>query len=156
MLNRAQIAASRRLLTNLTGEGNTANHCGPYASVAMQTVAATALQDSERIETSFEDLAKAFGGKDCAPLGDLIYSIGVEVVPTITWTGDYRKLKITVTSPGDDETDALEAESIFTQQLRSLGTMRVVTGRGLTIGDQVVMDLDAVNAATVGTRTPKT
>uniref|UniRef100_A0A7S0SNE3 peptidylprolyl isomerase n=1 Tax=Mantoniella antarctica TaxID=81844 RepID=A0A7S0SNE3_9CHLO len=116
--------------------------------VAMQTVAATALQDSERIETSFEDLAKAFGGKDCAPLGDLIYSIGVEVVPTITWTGDYRKLKITVTSPGDDETDALEAESIFTQQLRSLGTMRVVTGRGLTIGDQVVMDLDAVNAAT--------
>ena len=28
----------------------------------------------------------------------------VEVVPTINWTGDYRKLKVTVTAPGDDET----------------------------------------------------
>ena len=68
--------------------------------VAMETVAATALQDSERIETAFDDLKKAFSGSDCAPIGDLTYSIGVEVVPTIKWTGDYRKLKVTVQSPG--------------------------------------------------------
>ena len=68
--------------------------------VAMETVAATALQDSERIETAFDDLKKAFSGGDCAPIGDLTYSIGVEVVPTIKWTGDYRKLKVTVQSPG--------------------------------------------------------
>lgn len=113
---------------------------------AMQTVASTALQDSERIESDFDELVKAFGGKDSAPVGDVIYGISVEVVPTINWTGDYRKLKVTVTSPGDDETDAMEAESLFKQQLRALGTMRVVTDRGLEVGDQVVMDLDAVNA----------
>ena len=116
--------------------------------VAMETVAATALQDSERIETAFDDLKKAFGGNDCAPIGDLTYSIGVEVVPTIKWTGDYRKLKVTVQSPGDDVTDAAEAESIFNAALRNLGTMRVVADRGLEVGDQVVMDLSAVNKAT--------
>ena len=116
--------------------------------VAMETVAATALQDSERIETAFDDLKKAFGGNDCAPIGDLTYSIGVEVVPTIKWTGDYRKLKVTVQSPGDDVTDAAEAESIFNAALRNLGTMRVVADRGLEVGDQVVVDLSAVNKAT--------
>jgi hypothetical protein len=43
----------------------------------------------------------------------------------------------------------LEAESLFKQQLRSLGTMRVVTDRGLAVGDQVVMDLDAVGRCTL-------
>ena len=62
--------------------------------VAMETVSATALQDSERIETAFDDLKLAFGGEDCLPVGDLTYSIGVEVVPTIKWTGDYRKLAV--------------------------------------------------------------
>ena len=103
--------------------------------VAMETVSATALQDSERIETAFDDLKLAFGGEDCLPVGDLTYSIGVEVVPTIKWTGDYR-------------TDAAEADSIFNAALRNLGTMRVVVDRGLEVGDQVVMDLSAVNAST--------
>lgn len=115
---------------------------------AMQTVAATALQDSEKIETGFDELVKAFGGKDAAPVGDVIYAISVETVPTIKWTGDYRKLKVTVQAPGDEKTDALEAEAMFRQQLRNLGTMRVVTDRGLEVGDQVVMDLEAVNAST--------
>ena len=111
--------------------------------VAMETVSATALQDSERIETAFDDL-----GEDCLPVGDLTYSIGVEVVPTIKWTGDYRKLAVSVQSPGDDATDAAEADSIFNAALRNLGTMRVVVDRGLEVGDQVVMDLSAVNAST--------
>ena len=116
--------------------------------VAMETVSATALQDSERIETAFDDLKLAFGGEDCLPVGDLTYSIGVEVVPTIKWTGDYRKLAVSVQSPGDDVTDAAEADSIFNAALRNLCTMRVVVDRGLEVGDQVVMDLSAVNAST--------
>ena len=100
------------------------------------------------IETAFDDLKKAFGGNDCAPIGDLTYSIGVEVVPTIKWTGDYRKLKVTVQSPGDDVTDAAEAESIFNAALRNLGTMRAVADRGREVGDQVVVDLSAANKAT--------
>lgn len=116
---------------------------------AMQTVASVALQDSERIETPFEELTKAFGGKDCAPeLGDLTYHIACEVTPTISWTGDYRKLKVEVVAPGDDVSDKAEAEAMFNQQLRGLGTMRVVIDRGLAVGDQVVMDLDATNKAT--------
>ena len=116
--------------------------------VAMETVSATALQDSERIETAFDDLKLAFGGEDCLPVGDLTYSIGVEVVPTIKWTGDYRKLAVSVQSPGDDVTDAAEADSIFNAALRNLGTMRVVVDGGLEVGDQVVMDFSAVNAST--------
>ena len=115
---------------------------------AMQTVASVALQDSERIETPFDELFKAFSGKDASPVGDVIYGISCEVVPTITWKGDYRKLKVEVTSPGDDKTDAMEAEATFNRQLRALGTMRVVVDRGLEVGDQVVMDLEAVNAET--------
>ena len=69
---------------------------------AMQTVASVALQDSERIETPFDELFKAFSGKDASPVGDVIYGISCEVVPTITWNGDYRKLKVEVTAPSDD------------------------------------------------------
>ena len=113
----------------------------------METVAATALQDSERIETAFDDLKKAFSGSDCAPIGDLTYSIGVEVVPTIKWTGDYRKLKVTVQSPVTTSPTPRRLSPSSTP-LRNLGTMRVVADRGLEVGDQVVMDLSAVNKAT--------
>ena len=115
---------------------------------AMEVVAATALQDSERIDTPFTELVSLFDNALAEPKGDISYSITCEVVPTITWKDDYRKLKVTVTAPGDDVSDAAEAASLFNQQLRQLGTMRVVVDRGLEVGDQVVMDLDAVNSAT--------
>jgi trigger factor len=115
---------------------------------AMEVVAATALQDSEKIETPFDEMVQIFDNKLAEPTGDVSYAITCEVVPTINWKGDYRKLKVTVVSPGDDVTDQMEAESVFNQQLRGLGTMRVVVDRGLEVGDQVVMDLDAVNSET--------
>ena len=115
---------------------------------AMEVVAATALQDSERIDTPFTELVSLFDNKLAEPEGDVSYSITCEVVPTIAWKDDYRKLKVTVTAPGDDVSDAAEAASLFNQQLRQLGTMRVVVDRGLEVGDQVVMDLSAVNAST--------
>jgi trigger factor len=93
-------------------------------------------------------MVKLFDNKLAEPSGDVSYSITCEVVPTINWKGDYRKLTVTVTAPGDDTTDAMEAESLFNQQLRQLGTMRVVVDRGLEVGDQVVMDLDAVDSNT--------
>lgn len=115
---------------------------------AMEVVAQTALQDSERIETAFEDLVKNFDNKLAEPSGDVSYSIICEVTPVIVWTGDYRKLKVVVTAPGDDASDAMEAEAVFNSQLRQLGTMRVVVDRGLEVGDQVVMDLDAADTTT--------
>jgi trigger factor len=115
---------------------------------AMAVVAATALQDSERIETPFDTLLKAFDNALAVPEGDIKYSIVCEVVPQIVWTGDYRKLAVTVVAPGDDISDEMEATSQFNNQLRNLGTMRVVVDRGLEVGDQVVMSLDAVDQQT--------
>ena len=48
---------------------------------AMELVAATALQDSERITTHFMDMFASFAGVHSAPSEEMVYEVLVEMEP---------------------------------------------------------------------------
>lgn len=72
------------------------------------------------------------------------YDIVVDVVPKVNWVSEdaYKKLKVVVEM--DHEVTAEKASEIeLKRRLKSLGAMKIVTDRGLQIGDVVVLDIFA-------------
>jgi len=118
---------------------------------AMGLVAADALQDSERITTHFTEMFDAFSGPMCSPAEPMKYDVLVEMNPVIKFTGDYKKLSVTVQSPGDDSTADADVAKFLLDKLKDLSTLRVATDRGLTPGDAAVVDIDAVRVNEDGT-----
>nr|AKM76853.1 trigger factor type chaperone family protein [Pelargonium transvaalense] len=106
---------------------------------AMNAVTNRALQDSVRIISKFSDLLEMYTSSN-----SLRYDIVVDVAPEIKWNPEngYKNLKIVVEL--DNDIDALKASQ---QELRrrhkSLGILRIVTDRGLQIGDVAVIDISA-------------
>nr|AKM76850.1 trigger factor type chaperone family protein [Pelargonium myrrhifolium] len=106
---------------------------------AMNTVTNRALEDSVRIVSKFSDLVEMYTSSNT-----LRYDIVVDVAPEIKWNPEngYKNLKIVVEL--DNDIDALKASQ---QELRrrhkSLGILRIVTDRGLQIGDVAVIDISA-------------
>ena len=118
---------------------------------AMALVAANALQDSERITTHFTAMFDAFAGPMCSPSDPMKYEVLVEMNPVIKFTGDYKKLSVTVQSPGDDSTAAVDADKFLKDKMKDLSTLRVATDRGLVPGDAAVVDIDAKRVNDDGT-----
>ena len=118
---------------------------------AMELVAATALQDSERITTHFMDMFSSFAGVHSAPCEDMKYEVMVEMEPTVAFTGDHKSLSVKVQSPGDDATAQYDADKFWNDALKDQSTLRVVTDRGLVSGDAAVVDIDAVRVNDDGT-----
>ena len=114
---------------------------------AMQFVAKEAIQDSETIATTPRQLAEAFGGPECTPSKELEYVIKICVQPTVQWTKNIDSLEATYVSPGNDETDKRDAETLFKNRLRDLATMRVIADRGLEEGDVAVIDINAMDTS---------
>ena len=114
---------------------------------AMQFVAKEAIQDSETIATTPRQLAEAFGGPECTPSKELEYVIKICVQPTVQWTKNIDSLEATYVSPGNDETDKRDAETLFENRLRDLATMRVIADRGLEEGDVAVIDINAMDTS---------
>ncbi|EXB63261.1 Trigger factor-like protein TIG [Morus notabilis] len=106
---------------------------------AMSSVTDRALRDSIRILTKFSDMEQSY-----ATLNSLKYDIIVDVAPEVKWIPEdgYKNLKIVVEIDSD-----INAHKASEQEVRrrhkSLGTLRVVTGRGLQIGDLAVLDISA-------------
>ncbi|XP_068645054.1 trigger factor-like protein TIG, Chloroplastic [Aristolochia californica] len=106
---------------------------------AMSSVTGKALRDSVRILTNFSEMIEAFSPQDF-----LSYKVVVDVAPEVKWViaDAYKNLKVVVEI--DDE---INAERAFEAELRrrhkALGAMKIVTGRGLQIGDVVVVDIFA-------------
>ncbi|XP_068668865.1 trigger factor-like protein TIG, Chloroplastic [Aristolochia californica] len=106
---------------------------------AMSSVTGKALRDSVRILTKFSEM-----NEDFSPQDFLSYEVVVDVAPEVKWvTADaYKNLKVVVEI--DDE---INAERAFETELRrrhkALGAMKIVTDRGLQIGDVVVVDIFA-------------
>ncbi|XP_071730244.1 trigger factor-like protein TIG, Chloroplastic [Rutidosis leptorrhynchoides] len=106
---------------------------------AMSSVDGRALKDSIRITTTFPDMEETYSS-----LNILKYDIVVDVAPEVKWVPEdgYKNLKIVVEL--DSEIDAqTAAEREFTRRYKSLSTMRIVTNRGLQIGDVAVLDISA-------------
>nr|AKM76851.1 trigger factor type chaperone family protein [Pelargonium nanum] len=106
---------------------------------ALSAVTSRALQDSVRIRSKFSDLVEMYSSSN-----NLRYDIIVDVAPEIKWNPEngYKNLKIVVEL--DDEIDALKAsQEELKRRHKSLGILRIVTDRGLQIGDVAVVDISA-------------
>ncbi|OVA20040.1 Trigger factor [Macleaya cordata] len=108
---------------------------------AMSSVTGRALKDSVRITTKFSDMDESFS----FPHDYLRYDAVVDVAPEIKWVPEkgYANLKIVVEIDNDiDAQIACEAE--IKRRHKALGSLRIVTDRGL----QVVGDVAVLNIST--------
>ncbi|KAJ7960832.1 Trigger factor [Quillaja saponaria] len=106
---------------------------------AMSSVTGRALQDSIRIVTKFSELEETYSS-----LGSIRYDVIVDVAPAVIWNPEngYKNLKIVVEI--DSEVDSQIAyEQELKRRHKSIGTLRILTDRGLQIGDLTVLDISA-------------
>ncbi|KAK9077585.1 hypothetical protein SSX86_005922 [Deinandra increscens subsp. villosa] len=106
---------------------------------AMSSVEGRALNDSIRITTSFSEMEKTYSS-----LNILRYDVIVDVAPEVKWVPEdgYKNLKVVVEL--DSEIDAkIAAERELKRRYKTLSTMRIVTNRGLQVGDVAVLDISA-------------
>ncbi|EPS68572.1 hypothetical protein M569_06193, partial [Genlisea aurea] len=102
-------------------------------------VSGRALEDSIRISTGFPDMENTY-----ASMKSLRYDVVVDVLPEVKWNPEngYKNLKIAVEI--DREIDVqTAAEWELRRRLKSLGALRIVTDRGLEVGDVAVLDISA-------------
>ncbi|EOA13136.1 hypothetical protein CARUB_v10026153mg, partial [Capsella rubella] len=106
---------------------------------AMESVTGRALKDSIQIVSSFPEMEKAY-----SQLKTLSYEVVVDVVPELRWNPEdgYKNMKVVVEL--GDEIDAKKAcERQLRQKYKSLGALKIVTDRGLQVGDLAVVDISA-------------
>ncbi|XP_031286528.1 trigger factor-like protein TIG, Chloroplastic [Pistacia vera] len=106
---------------------------------AMSLVTGRALRDSVRIATKFSEMEKNYSS-----LNSLRYDVIVDVVPEVKWIPEdgYKNLKVVVEI--DNDIDAQRAaEQELKRRHKSIGTLKIVTDRGLQIGDVAVIDVSA-------------
>ncbi|WCJ32998.1 trigger factor type chaperone family protein [Euphorbia peplus] len=106
---------------------------------AMASVTGRALQDSVSIATKFSDMEK-----DYASLNSLRYDVLVDVAPEVKWNPEngYKNLQVVVEMDSDIDAQSASEKELKRRQ-KSLGTLRIVTDRGLQVGDVVVLDISA-------------
>ncbi|KAG0562657.1 hypothetical protein KC19_9G162700 [Ceratodon purpureus] len=116
---------------------------------AMSSVAGRSLKDSEHIVTKFADLAADF-----VPEKPLSYDVAVDVAPEVKWNPEngYKNLKVTVECEADDAVAAQKAADAELQsRVKDLGSLKVVIGRGVEMGDVAIVDVSAVRLNEDGT-----
>ncbi|KAH9652068.1 trigger factor-like protein TIG [Citrus sinensis] len=106
---------------------------------AMTSVTGRALRDSVRIVTKFSEMEKNYSS-----LNSLSYDVLVDVAPEVKWNPEngYKNLKIVVEI--DNDTAAQQAaEEELRRRHKSLGSLKIVTDRGLQVGDIAIVDISA-------------
>ncbi|KAL6511384.1 hypothetical protein OROMI_034850, partial [Orobanche minor] len=111
-------------------------------------VSGKALEDSVRISTKFPEIESTYSS-----MKSLRYDVIVDVAPEVKWIPEdgYKNLKIVVEI--DKEFDAqAAAEQELRRLYKALGSLKIVTGRGLEcykslrpvqVGDVAVLDVSA-------------
>ncbi|XP_058080228.1 trigger factor-like protein TIG, Chloroplastic isoform X2 [Magnolia sinica] len=106
---------------------------------AMSSVEGRALKDSVQIGTKFSEMDEDFSPQDF-----LSYVVIVDVAPEVKWMSEnaYKNLKVVVEI--DNEIDAQRAsEAELRRRHKALGALKIVTDRGLQVGDVAVLDIFA-------------
>ncbi|GFP87516.1 trigger factor-like protein tig chloroplastic [Phtheirospermum japonicum] len=106
---------------------------------AMSSVSGRALEDSIRISTKFPEMENTYSS-----MKSLRYEVIVDVEPEVKWVPEegYKNLKIVVEI--DKEIDAqTAADQELRRRHKALGALRIVTDRGLEVGDVAVLDVSA-------------
>ncbi|KNA04535.1 hypothetical protein SOVF_198800 [Spinacia oleracea] len=106
---------------------------------ALSSVNGIALQDSVRINTSFSEMEKTYASSN-----SLKFDVVVDVLPEVRWNPEdgYKNLKIVV-EIDNEITAEVACERELKRRYKTLGPMRIVTERGLQVGDVVVVDISA-------------
>ncbi|KFK27123.1 hypothetical protein AALP_AA8G337800 [Arabis alpina] len=115
---------------------------------AMESVTGRALKDSIQIVSSFPDMEKQY-----SQLKTVSYEVVIDVVPELRWNPEngYKNMKIVVEL--GDEIDAKKAcERQLRQKYKSLGALKIVTERGLQVGDLAVIDISATTIEEDGSK----
>ncbi|GMH25002.1 hypothetical protein Nepgr_026845 [Nepenthes gracilis] len=118
---------------------------------ALSSVSGSALEDSIKIITKSSDMEQIYSSSN-----SLRYDILVDVAPEIRWIPEngYKNLKIVVEIDSD-----ITAQKACEQELRrlhkSLGSLRIVTDRGLQVGDVAVLDISATSIGQGGSEAEK-
>ncbi|XP_050219494.1 trigger factor-like protein TIG, Chloroplastic [Mercurialis annua] len=109
---------------------------------AMNSVTGRALRDSVRIATRFSEMEKTYSS-----LNILRYDVIVDVVPEVKWVPDngYKNLKIVVEIDSDIDAQ-IASEKELRRRHKALSALKVVTDRGLQVGDVVVIDISATKS----------
>lgn len=134
---------------------------------ALQEVEGEAIKDTERVITTRKEIidmvlaaweARNSQDNDLSILGvnPFTFDIEVEVAPEVKWKGDYNAITVDVVVPcGEgDNSESDEAgtgsggearrrtNTLIKNRLKELGVMRVVTERGIELGDVVVVSTE--------------
>ncbi|KAK4355216.1 hypothetical protein RND71_024187 [Anisodus tanguticus] len=106
---------------------------------AMSSVTGKAFEDSIRIVTKFAEMERTY-----LSTNSLRYDVVVDVAPEIKWKPDdaYKNLKVVVELDSDMDAQRV-AEKEFIKRHKSLGALKIVTDRGLQVGDVAVIDISA-------------
>lgn len=106
---------------------------------AMSSVDGRALKDSVHIATKFSEMERTF-----TSLNKLIYDVVADVAPEVKWVSEdaYRNMKIVVEIDSDIDAQRTSEEELRRRH-KSLSVLRIVTDRGLQIGDVAVLDISA-------------
>ncbi|GAV85867.1 FKBP_C domain-containing protein/Trigger_N domain-containing protein/Trigger_C domain-containing protein [Cephalotus follicularis] len=106
---------------------------------AMSLVTGKALRDSIRIITKFSEMEKSYSSRNC-----IRYDVIADVAPEVKWIpqNGYKTLKIVVEIDSDIDTQ-FAAEQELRHRHKSLGALKIVTDRGLKIGDVAFLDISA-------------
>ncbi|KAF7144970.1 hypothetical protein RHSIM_Rhsim04G0016400 [Rhododendron simsii] len=140
---------------------------------AMSSVSGRALKDSVRIATKFSDMEETYSSRNLVSMMAFVlqirsnkqfsalfrafvgvvradfdfcsrYDVIVDLAPEVRWIPEdgYKNLKVVVEI--DSEIDAHKAsEQELRRRHKFLGPMRIVTDRGLQVGDVAVLDISA-------------
>ncbi|KAG0475571.1 hypothetical protein HPP92_015257 [Vanilla planifolia] len=106
---------------------------------AMKSVEGRALEDSVRILTKFAEMYDTFSPED-----SFRYDAVVDVAPEVKWLREtkYKNLEVVV-QIDRAITAEIASEIEFGRRHKALGSLRIVSDRGLQIGDLVVLDIFA-------------
>uniref|UniRef100_A0A061S496 peptidylprolyl isomerase n=1 Tax=Tetraselmis sp. GSL018 TaxID=582737 RepID=A0A061S496_9CHLO len=104
---------------------------------ALASIASQAISDSERIESSAEELISSFSTAE-----PFVYQVGVDLPPKIRFAVPYKNIKVAVPSCSSPETEAKQVEDLILQGRKDNGFMRIPEGRAMQKGDVVIIDLE--------------
>ncbi|GIL63299.1 hypothetical protein Vafri_17396 [Volvox africanus] len=75
------------------------------------------------------------------PATTFTFSAHFDVAPPVVWATPLEQLAVTIKDTGDFQTDAAAADDLIRQYRKQHGFSRVVAGRGLQMGDTLVLDM---------------
>eukprot|EP00798_Chlamydomonas_sp_ICE-L_P019022 gene19022-25614_t len=104
--------------------------------LVMGEVKEPVIPESEQITSDMKALVASFD-----PKKSVTFEVTFDTAPPVTWTKPYKDIEVTIRDSGDFATDQAAMEDLIRQYQKEKAQQRVVTGRGVAMGDVCIMKL---------------